>query len=161
MNMSRGTNNTSGLDHVVFQVGGTQQGSINTNTSGSGTVYSTTSDYRLKTDITPIDINDSINRLMHAKPVDFIWTTTNAPSRGFIAHELQEAGFDNCVSGKKDAVDEDGLPKYQGIDTAGMTCDIVNTIQYLITENTELKNSIKELLGLIQQLQSNELQSTK
>jgi len=50
------------------------------------------------------------------KPVTYTWKSTGEASQGFIAHELAEVVPD-CVSGDKDAVDAEGNPKYQGIDT--------------------------------------------
>jgi hypothetical protein len=47
---------------------------------------------------------------------------------GFIAHELQEV-VENCVTGEKDAVNEDGSPKYQGIDTSFLVATLTAAIQ--------------------------------
>ena len=57
----------------------------------------------------------------------------------FIAHELQ-AVVPECVTGQKDAVDADGNPVYQGIDTSFLVATLTAAIQEqqaLITTLTE------------------------
>jgi hypothetical protein len=49
---------------------------------------------------------------------------------GFIAHELQEV-VPGCVIGEKDAVDEDGSIKPQGIDTSFLVATLTAAIQEL------------------------------
>jgi hypothetical protein len=53
--------------------------------------------------------------------------------RSFIAHELAEVVPD-CVTGEKDAVDEDGKPKYQAMDTSHLIATLVSAIQELKAE---------------------------
>jgi hypothetical protein len=48
--------------------------------------------------------------------------------QGFIAHELDEV-VPGCVTGEKDAVDADGNPKYQGIDTSFLVATLTAAIQ--------------------------------
>jgi hypothetical protein len=50
--------------------------------------------------------------------------------QGFIAHELQ-AVVPDCVTGEKDAVDEEGKPVYQGIDTSFLVATLTAAIQEL------------------------------
>ena len=54
-------------------------------------------------------------------------------SQGFIAHELQ-AVVPDCVTGEKDAVDEEGNPIYQGIDTSFLVATLAASIQELNTK---------------------------
>jgi hypothetical protein len=86
-------------------------------TDGSATAYNTSSDYRLKENTAPLA--NAVTRLKQLTPKTFTWK--NNPSlgsvEGFIAHELQ-AVVPGAVTGEKDAVDEKGNPKYQGIDTS-------------------------------------------
>jgi len=112
------TNNTS-IPLITFNSGtissSTQVGSITTN--GSITAYVTTSDYRLKENIAPLA--NAVTRIKQLAPKNFTWK--NNPSlgttEGFIAHEL-DAVVPDAVFGEKDAVDQDGNPKYQGVDSS-------------------------------------------
>ena len=62
------------------------------------------------------------------KPVAYKWNVDDATGEGFIAHELAEV-CPNAVSGKKDAVDDEGKPKYQGIDTSFLVATLTAAIQ--------------------------------
>jgi hypothetical protein len=90
-------------------------GSITTN--GSATAYNTTSDYRLKENVT--SLTGAIDRLKTLSPKRFTWKANPniGTVDGFIAHELQSVVPD-AVHGTKDAVDANGHPVYQGIDTS-------------------------------------------
>lgn len=105
---------TDGSLALFFNDSGVSCGSISI--SGSSTAYNTSSDYRLKENITEID--DATTRLMALKPRRFNFTAE--PDKvvdGFMAHEAAEV-VPEAVTGEKDAVDEDGNPEYQGIDQA-------------------------------------------
>jgi hypothetical protein len=81
-----------------------------------GTAYNTSSDYRLKENIKPIE--DSVERLMSLKPCSFNFISEEEDKivmDGFIAHEAKDV-VPEAVTGIKDAVDEKGNPMYQGID---------------------------------------------
>jgi hypothetical protein len=121
---------------------GSQQGYVLVNTSG--TVYSTTSDYRLKQNIVPM--TGALTKVAQLKPVTYKWKVDGSDSQGFIAHELQ-AVVPECVTGEKDAVDEDGNPKYQGIDTSFLVATLTSAIQELSTQLTELKAEVATLRG--------------
>ena len=56
------------------------------------------------------------------------WKSDGSISQGFIAHELQ-AVVPECVTGEKDAVDKDGKPIYQGIDTSFLVATLTAAIQ--------------------------------
>ena len=94
--------------HIQFRDGPGQasRGSISTN--GSATAYNTTSDYRLKENVTPV--SDGITRLQQLKPsrFNFIADPGNTVD-GFLAHEAQSV-VPECATGTKDAVDDDGNP---------------------------------------------------
>jgi hypothetical protein len=102
------------------------RGSISYNRSGGLTVYSTTSDYRLKENI--IDLPNALETVSRLKPRQFDWKETGNTTTGFIAHELAEV-CPHAVTGEKDAVDEDGNPKYQGIDTSFLVATLTAAIQ--------------------------------
>jgi hypothetical protein len=61
-------------------------------------------------------------------PVTYTWKIDGSAGQGFIAHELQEVCPD-AVSGEKDAVDADGNPQYQGIDTSFLVATLTAAIQ--------------------------------
>jgi hypothetical protein len=114
----------------------TARGSITYNRSAGVTVYNTTSDYRLKSEISDFNALNIINNL---KPKEFRIGDAENKSIGFIAHELQEY-LPQAVSGKKDAIDKDGNPMYQGVDYSQLTGLLVKAIQELKQEIDTLKN---------------------
>jgi hypothetical protein len=97
-------------------------------TSSSATAYNTTSDYRLKENVAPMI--GALEKVALLKPVTYTWKASGETSQGFIAHELQEVVPD-CVSGEKDAVDAEGNPQYQGIDTSFLVATLTAAIQEL------------------------------
>ena len=101
-------------------------GSITVNTAS--TAYNTSSDYRLKENIAPM--TGALAKVTQLKPCTYTWKETGEASQGFIAHELQ-AVVPDCVTGEKDAVDADGNPVYQGIDTSFLVATLVAAIQEL------------------------------
>ena len=97
---------------IIFYRDTTTVGTISV--TASATAYNTSSDYRLKENITLLD--GAIARL-NQLPVhrfNFI-ADPDTVVDGFIAHEAA-AVVPECVTGEKDEVDEDGDPVYQGID---------------------------------------------
>ena len=129
--------------HITFQNGANvTKGSISS--SHYATIYSTSSDYRLKEDLQPI--SNATERLLALNPVNFKWIDGQERSDGFIAHELQEH-LPEAVTGEKDAttevtetvVAEDGtetevtttVPEMQGIDQSKLVPLLVKTIQEL------------------------------
>jgi hypothetical protein len=121
VNIRRDTN-TGGL--VDFNYGATGVGSISTN--GTTTAYNTSSDYRLKEDIAPM--TGALAKVAALKPCTYKWKVDGSDGQGFIAHELDEV-VPGCVTGEKDAVDADGNPKYQGIDTSFLVATLTAAIQ--------------------------------
>ena len=156
--ISRGTvTTTSGYNpqnyHITFQNGGyITKGSISS--SHYATIYSTSSDYRLKEDLQPI-VNATA-RVLALNPVNFKWIDGQERSDGFIAHELQ-AHLPEAVTGEKDAttevtetvIAEDGtetevtttVPDMQGIDQSKLVPLLVKTIQELEARIAALENA--------------------
>jgi hypothetical protein len=100
----------------------------NINTTNTATAYVTSSDYRLKENIVPmIGALDTVALL---KPVTYKWKIDGSDGQGFIAHELQ-AVVPDCVTGEKDAVDAEGNPVHQGIDTSFLVATLTAAIQEL------------------------------
>ena len=117
---------TNGLSAMAFlNAGGAAQvGSIVVNVSS--TAYNTSSDYRLKEAIAPM--TGALAKVALLKPCTYKWKVDGSEGQGFIAHELDEV-VSGCVTGEKDAVDEDGNPRYQGIDTSFLVATLTAAIQ--------------------------------
>jgi len=104
---------------------GNKAGSIDH--SGTTTVaYTTSSDYRLKENVQPMV--GALAKIEALNPVTYTWKEDGTSSQGFIAHELQ-AVVPECVVGEKDAMDADGNPQYQGIDTSFLVATLTAAIQ--------------------------------
>ena len=100
-------------------------------------LYVTSSDYRLKENVKPIQ--NAIDRVLKINAVTYNWKDTNNEiGEGFIAHELQDI-VPLAVSGQKDAINEDGSIKVQGIDYGKLTPLLVAAIQELKAEIDLLK----------------------
>ena len=122
-------------DLVIFRKSNSGVGSISTN--GSSTSYNTSSDYRLKENVTATW--DATTRLKQLNPVRFNFIAdADTTVDGFLAHEAQ-AVVPESVTGTKDAVDDDGNPVYQGIDQAKLVPLLVKTIQELEARITALE----------------------
>ena len=82
--------------------------------SGSGVVLTSISDYRLKENVAPL--SNAVTKLKQLAPKNYTWVNypETGVTDGFIAHELQ-AVIPHAVSGEKDAIDQDGKPKYQAV----------------------------------------------
>jgi hypothetical protein len=128
----------SGTDGVIayFFKGTTIVGNISV--TGSATAYNTSSDYRLKENIAPM--TGALDKVSALKPVTYKWKADGSDGQGFIAHELAEVCPD-AVSGEKDAVDENGKPLYQGIDTSYLVATLTAAIQELKAEFDAYKAS--------------------
>jgi len=100
------------------------------------TTYATSSDYRAKENIAPM--TGALEKVAQLKPCTYTWKANGSDGQGFIAHELQ-AVVPDCVTGEKDAVDEDGNPVYQGVDTSYLVATLTAAIQELKVENDALK----------------------
>jgi hypothetical protein len=109
---------------VFYDNGGTIRGYIQTTTTA--TTFATSSDYRLKENITPM--TGALATVAQLNPVTYNWKADGSAGQGFIAHELQ-AVVPDCVTGEKDAVDADGNPVYQGIDTSFLVATLTAAIQ--------------------------------
>ena len=140
---------------MYFKYNDTNVGTIlGTSTSTS---YNTSSDYRLKENVTPI--TDALSRVNQLKPSRFNFIAdTDRTVDGFIAHEVQDI-IPEAISGEKDAmkdeefeltprvdevIDEEGnviteaveavmetrsVPDYQGIDQSKIVPLLTAAIQ--------------------------------
>ena len=111
--------------------------------NGTTTVsYTTSSDYRLKENIVPM--TGALDKVLQLKPVTYTWKQDGLDGQGFIAHELQ-AVVPDAVVGEKDAVDEEGNPKYQGVDTSFLVATLTAAIQEQQTIINDLKARVTVL----------------
>jgi hypothetical protein len=111
---------------LIVRRNGTQIGSITT--TSTTTAYNTSSDYRLKEDIQPM--TGALAKVQALNPVTYKWKSNGSEGEGFIAHELQ-AVIPDCVTGEKDAVDDEGNPAYQGIDSSFLIATLTSAIKEL------------------------------
>jgi hypothetical protein len=111
----------------------------NISSNGSITAYNVTSDYRLKQNIAPLQ--NSLSKVLQLKPCSYNYIEGNQYSEGFIAHELAEI-VPQAVTGEKDAVNEDGTIKAQGVDTSLLVATLVSAIQELNAEVQALKQQL-------------------
>jgi hypothetical protein len=88
----------------------------------------------------------ALDKVALLKPVTYKWNQDGSNGQGFIAHELQSVCPD-AVSGDKDAVDKDGNPQYQGIDTSFLVATLTAAIQEQQDLITQLTDRITALEG--------------
>ena len=152
---------TSNANQIVFLNPNGAIGAIQTN--GSATAYNTSSDYRLKENVVPMQ--DALQRITQLKPSRFNFIADDSVVvDGFIAHEVQEV-VPEAISGEMDAMqdeefevtpavlDDDGneitpavmdtrsVPDYQGIDQSKIVPLLVGAIQELTARIAELENN--------------------
>jgi len=134
---------TAGLDvnlvstngyYGYWRYNGTAIGNINTN--GTTVAYNVSSDYRLKENVQPM--TGGLATVAALKPVTYDWIAAQTAGEGFIAHELQ-AVIPAAVTGEKDAVNEDGSIKPQGVDFGKIVPHLVAAIQELTTRLAALE----------------------
>ena len=134
----RSTSETySGSPIVFVNSSGATSGFIGQATSSVS--YNTSSDYRMKENVTPMTVGlATINAL---KPVTYDWKFDGSQGEGFIAHELAEV-VPHAAAGEKDAVNEDGSIKPQGVDYSKIVVHLVKAIQELSAEVEALKAKV-------------------
>ena len=126
---------------VLFRQDGTEVGDIRTD----GTVINIVgeSDYRLKENI--VSLTGSKDRLNSLVPCKFNFI--RRPDKtydGFIAHEV-EAAVPEAVFGVRDAVDSDGNPDYQGLDTTKLIPLLTSALQEAFAEIAALTARVETL----------------
>jgi len=144
----------NGYDAIDFHnTAGQQCGFIRSN--ASSVAYNTSSDYRLKENVTPISGATAAVKLL--KPCNFDWIA-GGNVNGFIAHELADV-VPEAVSGTKDAMMDEqyevtaatdteaavmgtrSVPSMQGIDQSKIIPILTATIQELITRIEALESA--------------------
>jgi len=127
----------AGWGFVTFHRSGVNLGSIQ-QSGTTGINYGSVSDYRLKENVQPME--NALATVAKLNPVTYNWKLDGSQGQGFIAHELQTVVSD-CVTGKKDGVDEKGKPVYQAIDTSFLVATLAKAIQELKAEFDGYKKS--------------------
>ena len=141
LDILKSTNTTSNANQVVFYNPNGVVGLIRT--SGSSTAYITSSDYRLKENVT--GITDGIERVKQLNPSRFNFIAdADATVDGFLAHEAATV-VPEAVSGERDAVDEDGNPDYQGIDQSKLVPLLTAALQEAIAKIETLETRLTAL----------------
>ena len=119
-------------------------------TSGSATIYSTSSDYRLKEN--EVVISDGITRLKQLKPYRFNFKKDPSTTvDGFFAHEVESvvpqavSGTKDQVATKDEGVRKTGDPMYQGLDYAKLTPLLTAALQEAIAKIEVLEAEVAAL----------------
>ena len=115
-------------DQIYFRTSTNTLAGYITCPTSTTTSYVSVSDYRLKENVIPI--NNGLTTISALKPVKYDWLTDKAQGEGFIAHELAEF-IPMAVTGEKDAVNEDGSIKPQGVDYSKIVVHLVAALQEL------------------------------
>ena len=134
---------------IVFVNGNVGKGSITYDSSG--TAYNTSSDYRLKENVTAI--SDGITRLKTLKPSRFNFKVDKDTTvDGFLAHEV--TAVPEAIKGTKDqvATDEDtaytkGDPIYQSIDQSKLVPLLTAALQEEVAKREALETRVAALEG--------------
>ncbi len=115
---------------IQFNRDTTSVGTISVTTTA--TAYNTSSDYRLKENVVPV--NDGISRLQQLKPSRFNFIAEpDQTVDGFIAHEVQSI-VPEAITGQKDATDSEGNPIYQGIDQSKLVPLLTAALQEAVAK---------------------------
>jgi len=126
LSIGHATGTAGGQPFLSFSYNGGAIGSVTQNGT-TAVAYNTSSDYRLKKNIAPI--TGALVKVNLLKPCTYTWKfAPDETGEGFIAHELAEI-CPQAVHGEKDAVDADGNPVYQGIDTSFLVATLTAAIQ--------------------------------
>jgi hypothetical protein len=136
------TAGSSSAQPLRFLSNGTAVGTITTSTTN--TAYNTSSDYRLKNTVEPMV--GALAKVVALKPCTYKWNIDGSNGEGFIAHELAEV-CPQAVHGEKDAIDADGNPQYQGIDTSFLVATLTAAIKEQQTIIQQLQADVAALKG--------------
>ncbi|GEM_PF-2109590 len=115
------------------------------------TIYATTSDYRSKTVLGPLERSAALESVLRLRPITFRMNgvaVVTRPLEGFVAHELQ-ALIPQAVTGQKDETRVDGegkeVPVLQGVDLSKIVPTLVAAMQqqqWLIEQLTRRLDNI-------------------
>ena len=137
--MAIGNSTTGTLMTFYYTGGGTFAGVGQITITATTSSFVGTSDYRLKEDIAPL--TSGISTIAALKPISYKWKLDQSDGEGFVAHELGEV-IPLALFGEKDAINEDGSIKPQGIDMTKIVPHLVAAIQELSAEIEALKAKV-------------------
>ena len=127
------------FQYFLTEASPTIRGSISYNRAGGLVAYNTTSDYRAKTINGPV--KNALSKISALKPSTGRMIDAEIDIDFFVAHELQEV-VPSAVTGEKDAINEDGTPKYQMVDKSALIPLLTAAIQELKAELDTLKSQL-------------------
>ena len=130
-------NNDTGTRYAMYIANGSSTAVGTVSFTSTATAYNTSSDYRLKNTIAPM--TGALAKVALLKPCTYKWNADGSDGQGFIAHELAEV-VPQCVTGDKDAVDAEGKPLYQGVDTSFLVATLTAAIQELTARVAQLES---------------------
>tara|TARA_R110000787_G_scaffold2978_1_gene11393 strand:- start:199 stop:1140 length:942 start_codon:yes stop_codon:yes gene_type:complete len=129
----------TGTCYYAFMVNGSDSKIGSIDMTSTGVSYVTTSDYRVKENVTAL--TGATERLQQLNPSRFNFIAdADTTVDGFLAHEVQTV-VPEAVTGTHNEVDAEGNPVYQGIDQAKLVPLLVATIKELEARITALENS--------------------
>jgi len=140
MRHGRGLSGFSGKMISFCRNDATEVGSIVV--GASSTAFNTSSDYRLKENVTAI--TDGITRLKTLKPYRFNFKVDKDTTvDGFFAHEV--TAVPEAITGTKDEVDSDNNPIYQSIDQSKLVPLLTAALQEAVGKIETLETKVAAL----------------
>jgi len=134
---------TTSRGHMIFYNPNGAVGSIAT--SGSSTAFNTSSDHRLKENVT--DVTDGITRVKQLAPKRFNFIADpDTTVDGFLAHQAQ-AVVPEAVTGTHNEVDDDGNAVMQGIDQSKLVPLLTAALKESIAKIEALEARVTALEG--------------
>jgi hypothetical protein len=128
INWNSATSGDNVFKYFVTETSPSVRGSIDYNRAGGLTRYNTTSDYRAKDIIGPVqNVGETIDAL---KVYEGVMKGATQSRPMLVAHEAQEYA-PYAVTGVKDEVDENGTPKFQQMDVSSLVPLLLAEIQDL------------------------------
>ena len=133
---NKATSNDNSFIAFGTEASFTARGSITYNRAGGLVAYNTTSDYRAKDVTGPVANSGATIDALKVYNGKMKGATVERPM--LIAHEAQEV-TPYAVTGEKDAVDEDGKPKYQQMDVSSLVPLLIAELQSLRARVAQLE----------------------
>jgi hypothetical protein len=134
---NNGTTGDNKFVEFYTETSATVRGSITYNRTGGLVAYNTTSDYRAKDIIGPVQDPGATIDALKVYEGQMKGATQSRPM--LVAHEAQEHA-PYAVTGAKDAVNDDGTPKYQQMDVSSL-------VPLLLAELQSLRRRVAQLEG--------------
>ncbi|WP_448681354.1 tail fiber domain-containing protein [Pseudomonas nicosulfuronedens] len=126
------------------------------------TQYNTSSDYRLKDNVQPLDPGEATDRIMAYRPVTWTWKVDGSYGKGFIAHECQ-AVDPLTAAGAKDAVEQvgnivlvdgtvaaEGVREPEDVFTYGEGAEWQMTIERPVYQGRDDSKMIPDMIAMMQ-----------